>query len=134
MWALISYFLYLHGFLWTLFYSIIVQFSMFFHTSNLIQIFQTGSVDPSIQSSLVIYNSCYTDYPVSCQSRCIYSDPKRPADNQTDRHKIKKIPWKTRPTDEQTYYTDTQVFWTGGLWLHALRTIIICVNELLSPI
>ena len=122
LWALRSYFIYLHGFLLTLFYSITVQFSMFFHVSNLIQIFKTGWVDPSTQSSLVIYNSCYTDYHLSCQSQCIYLGPKSPTDDQTDRHKTTKIPQKTGLTDEHTDYTDTQVFWTRGMRLYAMRT------------
>ena len=134
MLSLSSYFLYLHGFLWTLFYDITVQFSMFFHVSNLIQIFHTGWVDPSTQSSLVIYNSCYTDYPVSCQSRCIYLVPKRPADEQTDRHILQKIPRKTERTDKQIDYSDIQVFWTHGLRLPALRTIRSCANKLLLHI
>ena len=66
LWDLRSYFLYLHRFLLTLFSSITVQFSMFFHVSNLIQTFQTDWVDSSTQSSLVIYNSFSTDYPLSC--------------------------------------------------------------------
>ena len=66
MWAIKYYDPYLHGFLLTLFSSRTVHFSMFFHVSHLIQKFQTNWFNSSTKSSLVIYNSCYTDYPVSC--------------------------------------------------------------------
>ena len=54
LWALSSYFPYLHGFVLTLFPSRIVQFSTFFHVSNLIQTFQTDWVESSTQYSIVI--------------------------------------------------------------------------------
>ena len=44
------------------------SFQCYFHVSNLIQTFQTDLVKSSTQSSLVIQNSCYIEFPVSCQN------------------------------------------------------------------
>ena len=63
--------------------------------------------------------------------RCIYSSPKIPADDHIDRYKIKKCPHTTVHMDKETYYTATQVIWTCGLWLHALRTFTGRANEVL---
>ena len=65
-----SYFLYLYCIILTLFSSITVQFSILFYVSNLIQAFKTDSLKYSTQYSLVIYNSCSIDYPVSCRPSC----------------------------------------------------------------
>ena len=70
MWALSSYFLYLRGFLLTLFSSRTLQFSMFFQVSNLIQTFQTYWVESSNQYSLVIWNSCSTGYHIYFHPYC----------------------------------------------------------------
>ena len=43
---------------------------MFFHVSNLIQTFQTDWVYSSNKPSLVIYNYCSTEYPVSGHPSC----------------------------------------------------------------
>ena len=54
LWAISSYFIYLHGFIFTLFSSRTEHFSMFFHVSNLILTFQTDWVESSTQYILVI--------------------------------------------------------------------------------
>ena len=41
------------------------NFKYSFHVSNLIQTLKTDWVESSIQSSIVVYNSCSIDYPVS---------------------------------------------------------------------
>ena len=44
---------------------------MLFYVSNSIQTFQTDWVESSTQSSLVVYNSCSTEYPVSYQYQIV---------------------------------------------------------------
>ena len=70
LWALGSYFLYLHDFLITLFSSRTVQFSVLFHESNLIHKLKTDWVEYSTQYSLVIYKCCSIEYLVSCHPSC----------------------------------------------------------------
>ena len=68
LWALSSYFLYLHGFSSNCFPSITESFRCSFYVSNLIQTFQTDLVESSTQYSLVIYNSLLLQtilYPVN---------------------------------------------------------------------
>ena len=69
-----SYFFYLYGFLLTLISSRTVQFSVLVHVSNLIRTFQTDWWEYSTQSSIVIYNSCSTDYPLSCLKEYVNND------------------------------------------------------------
>ena len=64
LWAISYYFIYLYGFLLTLFSSRTVQFSILFLVSNLMQTFQTDWVESSTQSSWVMYTTLL--YRLSC--------------------------------------------------------------------
>ena len=69
LWALSSYFIYLHGFISTIF-SIKnnIVFLLEQTVFNVPQTFQADWVDSSTQSTIVIHNSCSIEYPVFCQS------------------------------------------------------------------
>ena len=64
LWDLRSYFLYLHGFILTLFSPITYIFRWYFNVSNFIQTLQNYRVESSTKYSIVIYN--YFSYILSC--------------------------------------------------------------------